>query len=386
MIATWVLGVIFILFYSSYYLFMSWMSRKSQGIGREPDYHPKVSIIVPTYNEEATIEKKLSNLITQDYKGEIETIIVDSASLDRTIELAEKFCREKGLKVTMLKETERAGKAHALNCAFAHCSGDIVVMTDADAAWREHSLSQAISNLSDQKVGAVTGRQVLLNPRENTVTKTEATYRAVYETLRLGESVLDTTPIFHGEISCYRKLLLDRVSEDSMADDSELAVKMRKKGYRAICDPRAIFYEYAPVTFQARFTQKVRRGQGLIQLFLREWKVLFNAKYGKFGTIIFPAEFFMHIISPVLLLALIACVTYELIIFNFHIIIGIVAILLLAGLVLALSKINVVNFAISFLDCQFILLASLFYQLTGRRQYKWQKIEEIRDRWRGPIS
>ena len=84
MVATLVLGAIFTLFYFSYYLFMIRMSRKSQGTGRESNYHPKVSIVVPTYNEETTIEKKLGNLMTQDYEGEIETIIVDSASSDRT--------------------------------------------------------------------------------------------------------------------------------------------------------------------------------------------------------------------------------------------------------------------------------------------------------------
>lgn len=382
MVTTLVLGGIFTLFYFSYYLFMIRMSRKSQGTGKESNYHPKVSIVVPTYNEETTIEKKLGNLMTQDYEGEVETIIVDSASLDRTTELAEEFYREKGLKVTILKETERRGKAHAINYAFTQCSGDIVVMTDADAVWKTDTLRQAISNFLNQEIGAVTGRQILLNPKQSMTTKTEATYRHIYEVLRLGESILDTTPIFHGEISCYRRSLLEEVSEDSMADDSELAVKMRKKGYRAIYDPTAVFYEYAPPTFKSRFTQKVRRGQGLIQLFLREWRLLFNARYGKFATIIFPAEFFMHVISPLLLLAFIVYVVYELITLNLYPIIGVGVILLLASLALALRKINVVNFAVSFLNSQFILLVSLFYQLTGRRQHKWQKIEEIRELWK----
>ncbi len=358
------------------------MSRRSRGIRLDPDYRPGVSIIIATYNEEVTIEKRLANLMTQDYPGEVEIIIVDSASLDRTVELAEEFCRKTGLKITMLEEKERKGKAHALNYAFTHCSGDIVVMTDADAAWREDTLRQMISDFSDQKVGAVTGRQILLNPEQSPATKIEATYRDFYETLRLGESVLDATPIFNGETSGYRRSLLSRVSEDSMADDSELAIKVRKKGYRTIFNPEAVFYEYAPPTFGSRFTQKVRRGQGLIQLFLREWKLLFNLKYGKFGGIIFPAEFFMHLISPVLLLAFIAAVIYELIIFDFYTLIGIGAILLLLSLILVIRKINVVNFAASFLSSQFILLVALFYQLSGKRQHKWRKIDEIRELWR----
>ena len=382
MIATFIIGAIFILFYPGYYLLMRWASRRSPRDGQNPDFWPKVSIIVATYNEEATIEKRLANLMLQDYQGETETIIVDSASIDRTIELAEAFCRKAGLKVMVLEEKERKGKAHALNYAFAHCSGDIVVMTDADSAWKEDTLRQLITSFSDPMVGAVTGCQVLLNPWQSQATRIEVTYRNFYEALRLGESLLDTTPIFYGETSGYRKSLLPQVSEDSMADDSELAVKVRKKGYRAIYTPEAVFYEYAPPTFGSRFEQKVRRGQGLIQLFLREWRCLFNLKYGKFGALIFPAEFFMHLVSPALFLALIALTLYEIIVLNIPVLIGVGAVLLLMSLILAIRKINVVNFTISFLNSQFILLVALFYQLAGKRQHKWRKIEEIRELWR----
>ncbi len=382
MIATLVIGFIFILFYSSYYLAMKAISRRRWDIASDESYSPEVSIIIATYNEEATIEKRLSNLMTQDYKGDLEVIVVDSASTDRTVELVEDFCKSSGLKVTILTEKERMGKAHALNYAFAHSSGEIVVMTDADAAWTSDTLSRVIANFADRRVGAVTGRQILLNPAQSQATKAEATYRSFYETLRLGESILDTTPIFYGEVAAYRRLLIDKVSEDSMADDSELALKARKRGFRAICDPRVIFYEYAPPSFKSRFIQKVRRGQGLIQLFLREWRFLFNLKYGKFGLIIFPAEFFMHLISPLLLLAFIALFIYEIVVLNFPLLIGFGAALLLLSLALGLRRINVISFLVSFLNSQFILLVALFYQLIGRRQHKWRKIEEIRALWR----
>jgi len=379
MILTYVLGCILFLFYISYYLFMVRISKRGIGICKDSNYSPKVSIIVPTYNEEATIKEKLANLLSQEYKGEVEIIIIDSASLDRTVEIAEKFCHEEGLKVIFLLEKERKGKAHALNHAFDYCTGDIVIMTDADARWETTTLSKALLNFSNPEIGAVTGRQVLLNPKQSVVTLREVIYRSIYETLRLGESVLDSTPIFHGSLACYRRSLLDKVSEDSMADDSELAVGVRKKGPRAISYPDAVFYEYTPPTFKSRFNQKVRRGQGIIQLFLRQWKLLFNPNYGKFGTIIFPAEFFMHMISPSLLLIFAVCVIYEFATINLFVIVGMAAIILLSALVLAWRKINIVNFTISFSDSQFILLIALFYQLIGKRQHKWQIITEVRE-------
>jgi len=164
-----------------------------------------------------------------------------------------------------------------------------------------------------------------------------------------------------------------------MADDSELAAGVRRKGFRTISDLDAIYYEYTPPTFKSRFTQKVRRGQGIIQLLLRQWRFLFNPSYGKFGTVIFPAEFFMHVISPVLVSAFIIFTIYELATLNLPVIIGVATALLLSALLLVLKKVNPVFFAISFLDSQLVLLIALFYQLIGKHQHKWQTITEVRE-------
>ena len=194
-------------------------------------YAPSVSVVVPTYNEEDTIVHKLRNLMEQNYSN-TEIIIVDGASEDKTVELIEKFVKDNGFDLKLIKEEERRGKASALNDVFKCCSKEIVVITDADATWEKDTLKKAVSNFSDPNVGAVTGRQILLNPNQSLATKVEKTYRNIYEVLRVGEQAIDSTPIFHGEISCFRRSLIENISEDSMADDSELAVKIRKKGFR----------------------------------------------------------------------------------------------------------------------------------------------------------
>ena len=69
-----------------YYLYLKsrWLNR-DWGVGRDHGYAPKVSIIIPTYNEANLIESKLNNIISQDYPKElIEIIVVDYASSDGT--------------------------------------------------------------------------------------------------------------------------------------------------------------------------------------------------------------------------------------------------------------------------------------------------------------
>lgn len=354
------------------------------------NFQTLISVVIPTYNEEATIKGKLENLLKQDYPRELmEVIVIDSASTDNTIEILKNFLEKNEVSIKIITEKERRGKAEALNTVFKQFQGNILIISDADSILEENAISQLISNFEDQEVGAATGRQILLNPDQTNVTKLEKSYRNLYQNIRIGESLMDSTPIFHGELSGYRKDLLERFVAKTIADDSTLAVKIRKKGYRSIYDPEAIFYEYTPHSFKSRFQQKIMRAQGLIQMFWREKDVLFNSEYGKFGRIIFPSEFFMHIISPVLLISFLVTFIIS-IAYNLSyglILIGILVFLssilyILSFLFKDKVKINVLAFVSSFLNLQFILFIGLILLLCGKSRYNWEKVDEIRDLWK----
>jgi cellulose synthase/poly-beta-1,6-N-acetylglucosamine synthase-like glycosyltransferase len=67
-----------------FYLRSRWLN-KPWDLGRDPGYRPRVTIVVPTYNEAGLIREKLDNIASQDYpKGLVEVIVVDSASGDGT--------------------------------------------------------------------------------------------------------------------------------------------------------------------------------------------------------------------------------------------------------------------------------------------------------------
>jgi len=378
------LGLVLFGFYLGYFILMRHKAKGWKPLHASGDFTPSVSIVVPTYNEEDMIIHKLKNLMEQDYpSNEVEVIVIDSASEDGTVELLVRFIKDiRGLKLRLIRESERKGKASALNNVLKHCSGEIVIITDVDATWEKDTLKKIVLNFSNPNVGAVTGRQILLNPDQSLATKVEKTYRSVFEVLRLGESSLDSTPIFNGPLMAFRLDLLEPISEDSIADDSQLAVKIRKKGFKSVYDPCAVFYECAPSSFESRFIQKVRRGQGLIQLFFREREVLFNSSYKKFGTIIFPAEFFMHVVSPVLVFAFSIQFLYSLFMVNPYVFVNLAIASGVFFIVLTLMKLDIIGFFSSFLDSQFVLLVSLVYYASGKSQHKWMKISEVRELWK----
>ncbi|MBU7014299.1 MAG: glycosyltransferase [Theionarchaea archaeon] len=365
-------GISLLLFYSSYYCLVLLESRKNK---TKRPFETSVSIIIPTYNEEKTIEQKLQNVGSQDYTGKMEILVVDS-STDGTLETV-KHCAGTDPCIRVLHEETRRGKAFALNQAFPVCSGEIIVITDADAIWARDTLKEAIMNFSDPEVGAVTGRQILLNPTQTRATETERVYRKFYEILRIAESNIDSTPIFHGELACYRRDLLEKVTENSMADDSELALSVRKKGARSIYDPKSVFFEYAPPTWRSRYIQKVRRGQGLQQLFCRNWRILFNSTYGRFGLVVYPAEFFMHVVSPNLVLLFVITLLWTAI-KNF---LGYFLVLALGLTLLYLISGKTLETFATFFQSQFILIISLIRLISGHSQHVWPQVEEIRDLW-----
>ena len=100
-----------------------------------PSYKPKVTVIVPTYNEAKLIEKKLDNIAEQEYpRNKLEVIVVDSASTDKTPEKVREWVgKHPELNLKLIVEPVRKGKAHALNTALKHSQGEIVVIIDVDS-------------------------------------------------------------------------------------------------------------------------------------------------------------------------------------------------------------------------------------------------------------
>ena len=376
-----------------YFLYFSFMRRvQRRGINWKPGkFEPKVSLIIATYNEEATIKEKLKNVLEQDFpKEQLELLLMDSGSKDKTSEIVKDFIEQNPeINVVFIREKERLGKSHALNIAYPKAKGEIKIISDADALLEKSALMRLVGNFADPTIGAACGRQILLNPGENPFTQLEKSYRDIYEVLREGESILDSTPIFHGELSAYRANLIEPLPENKSADDSRLANIIRKKGYRAVYDSMAIFYEYAPPNSSSRNIQKVRRGQGLIRVFWDFRSSLFNRKYGEYGTLILPVEFLMHCIFPTLLLVslgvfLVALAFYNLmlLIFPLALLFGTVGLSRLRSnehVLAALRSLS--SLFVSFVSSQLILEYGLWLWLSGRSLHKWKKVDDIRKEW-----
>jgi poly-beta-1,6-N-acetyl-D-glucosamine synthase len=383
------LGLI-IFAYGSYYFYILRLISNWQKKTFDSEYHPKITVIVPTYNDSRTIKNKLVNLAEQTYGSEMMQIIaIDSASRDGTADIIRQFiANNSDINIKLIEEEQRRGKSIAVNkvLSIIDPEREIVIVTDADAFLKTDSVANIVACFSSRQVGAVVGRQVI--PKADMSQKTaeaEGAYLDFYQKMREGESILDSTIIFDGELSGYRTTLVKnkRIRENLNADDSQLAMLIRRDGYKAIFEPTAVFYESLPTDRQNLRAQKVRRGQGLTRLFWYNKDILFNSSFGKFGTVVYPANFFMHIVSPVLILliAVFGVVSVLLYLiqggqFFLPIFLLIIFIAAIAADRLLPNKTKLSKIGSTFIQYQFILLEAMLKHLSGNSLHKWQKVQK----------
>jgi cellulose synthase/poly-beta-1,6-N-acetylglucosamine synthase-like glycosyltransferase len=294
-VAAVVLAVVAATPYVCYLALYAWIRPRGSPADKRKG-EPTVSVVLPTYNEERIVEAKLDDLLDLDYPMEkVEVVVVDSSTDDTREIIREYFADRNAPDLVLLEEDERRGLAPALNDAYAAASNEMVVKTDCDSKLAPDALWEATANLADADVAAVTGRNVeVLGGSE-----VESGYRGVQAYIQQLESHLDSTLIFHGPFSAFENDAIVPIDPDSLADDTELALKIRRQGRRVVFDPAVQYMEASHSEFVKRRKQKDRRGMGLIRLLVQHRDAL--GKYGKYGTVVLPFNWWFMVVSPWLL-------------------------------------------------------------------------------------
>jgi len=123
----------------------------------------KISVIIPFYNSQETIEKCLNALAEQYVKPE-EIILVDNKSTDNSIKIAKAFKKDHPDLNIIIAEEHKSGPAAARNKGLKIVTGDIISFTDSDCVPAKNWLYEIIKTFSDLKVGAVAGQIVGCKP------------------------------------------------------------------------------------------------------------------------------------------------------------------------------------------------------------------------------
>jgi cellulose synthase/poly-beta-1,6-N-acetylglucosamine synthase-like glycosyltransferase len=335
----------------------------------------KVSIIVCTLNAVEHVEMKFQDILHQTYPlANLEVIAVDGGSADGTAE-ALRMMKDRlsgTLAVALIEDSTLVGKASQINRGLQAADGDVVITSDADVRIGEAAVQALVESLAVGGVGASCARQVLTNLKDSWVVETEATYRGFYETLRIGESKIHSTPIFHGGLSAYRKEAIAPIAEDVNADDTQLALAAIRKGFRAIYEPSSVFYTDSPHGFRDAMRQRVRRAQGIQRVFWRNYDMLNPQKFGLFF-LIFLGQFYIHLISPPLFWVSVISLALSLTFLAPPFTIGLFAVVAFIGLILWRNKHFPASFLTSLLVYMSALMLAMFLHLIGYNYARWSR-------------
>lgn len=272
-----------------------------------------ITIAIPAYNEEQTIEKTLKSLINMNYpKEKLEIIVVNDGSKDQTSYKVNKFINKNKQFKIILIEQENKGKAEAINTALRNAKGELFGCLDADTTVSKDIIKNILKGFDEDNIAAVISVVKVESPK----TILEKIQRVEYIMCNLGRrlmSVINTLGITHGALSLFNKKILQSVggfSKDSgLTEDLEVAMRLRYNNYKVKMQWNAVSKTKVPKTLNVLWRQRIRWFRGFIY---NNWKykdMFFKTKYGAFGVFQLP----INIVSRLLSLLIMTYICYELI-------------------------------------------------------------------------
>ncbi len=262
---------------------------------------PKISVIVPAYNEEVTIATSLASLLKQTYPN-FEILVIDDGSQDRTSLIAKRFEFENQKKSLKVYRKKNGGKSRAINYGIKRATGELIFVMDADSKLSPNALYLLARHFEDPDTAAVAG-SVYVSNRNNILTKLQALeYIEGLNMVRNGQAFLKAVNIIPGPIGMFRKSALEDVGlydHDTFAEDCDVTLKLITKGYKIDFEPEALAYTEAPENLLDLIKQRYRWTRGILQAIKKHSKLLWNFHINKTASFVMWYMIFESIIWPV---------------------------------------------------------------------------------------
>lgn len=167
-----------------------------------------VSIITPSYNQGEFIEDTIKSVKNQNYKN-IEHIIVDGGSTDKTLDIIKRYCDDKSYNLKWISEDDE-GQADAINKGFSMAQGEIIGWLNSDDIYVNESVIDYIINTfkKNKDVDVLYGDGLLIN-KEGVLLKVECKANFNYSHLLRDCYIMQPSVFFRKEIVKDNKLNID---------------------------------------------------------------------------------------------------------------------------------------------------------------------------------
>ncbi|MFJ4283077.1 bifunctional polysaccharide deacetylase/glycosyltransferase family 2 protein [Streptomyces massasporeus] len=266
-----------------------------------PEITRPVTVIVPAYNEKECIANTLDSLARSTHP--IEIIVVDDGSTDGTSGIAREAALALGMTNVRVIRQENAGKPAALNNGVRSARHDIVVMMDGDTVFEPDTVRQLVQPFADPAVGAVAGNAKVGNRTTVIGAWQHIEYVMGFNLDRRMYDLLRCMPTIPGAIGAFRRdavLQVGGMSEDTLAEDTDITIAMHREGWRVVYQEHARAWTEAPGSLKQLWSQRYRWSYGTMQALWKHRKSLTDkGPSGRFGRVGMPLVVLFQIVTPV---------------------------------------------------------------------------------------
>lgn len=230
---------------------------------------PPVTVIVPAYNEEAVIVATLRSVLASDYPR-LHCIVVDDGSSDRTAAVLQAAFDHRP-DVTLITQPNQ-GKWSALNRGFALSETPVTICLDADTQIDPRAIRALVKPFSDPRVGAVAGTVTVGNRRGFLTRFQNIEYIVSQQISRRAQEHLDAIMVVPGALGAWRTDIVRNAggfSGETLAEDTDLTILLRRGGYRVAYAEEARAATEAPADIASLMKQRLRWTLGNLQAIWR---------------------------------------------------------------------------------------------------------------------
>lgn len=253
-------------------------------------YRPKVSVIIPAWNEEVGLIHTVESVLKSSYSN-LEIIVVNDGSTDNSDLLMRDFIapndKSENTKKITYHYKENGGKGSALNKGIELSSGEIILTIDADGIIGQDTVKNFITYFANPKVMGAVGNVKVANT-DSVIGVTQCLEFIFSFYFKKADALMGSIYIIGGAAGAFRREVFDILgpySEGNITEDIELTVRMQKAGMKIVYASDAIVYTEGASDIKSLMKQRLRWKRGRIDTFI-EYKNLFFSTQKKHNKIL----------------------------------------------------------------------------------------------------
>lgn len=257
--------------------------RKAKGLG---EYTPKISVIIPAWNEGRGVIKTIDSVLRAGYDN-VELVVVNDGSTDDSDKLIKDYAKGlsksgEGALAKRLKYIykENGGKGKALNTGIKASTGEIILTVDADSALEPGSLKNLTKYFMDPEIMAVVGNVEVANSTNLIGLAQKLEYFFGFYNKR-AHALMGAEYIFGGACAAFRAEVFEQIGlfdTENKTEDIEMSMRTKYHGMKSTYAEDVICYTEGASDLNGLIAQRIRWKKGRLDTFKKYRKMFFSTE------------------------------------------------------------------------------------------------------------